>query len=346
MRESEVGHTKAAPGTVHALAAARVLDLTAMWSGPSATSLLSQFGADVVKIESPTRLDGVRGQPRVFRNLNKGKRSVLLDLRQPDDHELFVALSQKADVIAENFSPRVLRAFGLTYEVVSRSNPGLVMLSMPAYGTTGPQSNWIGFGWELEATGGVADLMRDTAGRPTSTGLPLADPAAGVFGALAVLAALLRREKTGQGCHIDLAQRDVVLSLIGDRFVADHLAGSEAPLAWCFHCADGWVAIRVRDAQEWADLATTIAAQELGDDSRGKPKEGATRQARERLASYTRTRTCREVVRSMDDLEVRANVVSDARRTAERLQKEEGDSDGDAPLPDSDRHAVLADWLT
>ena len=299
----------------------RVLDLTAMWSGPAVTRALARLGADVVKIESRARLDGTREQPRLFATLNAQKRSLLLDLRTATDRELFLRLAGRADVMVDNFSPRVLRSFGLTYDLVSRDNPGLVMLSMPAYGGTGPHSNRIGFGWELEASGGLADLMRDSPGNPVTTGIPLPDPAAGAFGALAVLAALLRREMSGCGCHLDLAQRDVVLSLIGERFLEDGPARHEAPR--CFLCLDGWIAVTVPEPHLWPDF----------DDGAGTGPD----ERHERLAVALRRRTRSSAVEWLSQVGGSGvPVAACAPRTAEAIEP---------PRPDADRAAVLADWL-
>jgi len=200
------------------LRATRVLDMTAMWSGPYCTRVLADLGADVVKVEAPFRLDGLRTRPTTFAELNHTKRSLLLDLRVDADRELFLRLVGAADVLVENYSPRVLRNFGLAYDTLSATNPSVIALSMPAFGGSGPQQDWIGFGFELEAFAGLSSLTRDAAGAPVPTGIPYADPTAGIFGALAVLAALWRRHRDGRGCHIDLSQREAMMQFLGESF--------------------------------------------------------------------------------------------------------------------------------
>jgi crotonobetainyl-CoA:carnitine CoA-transferase CaiB-like acyl-CoA transferase len=195
----------------------QVLDLGMVWAGPYCTRLLAALGASVVKIEGPRHPDGTR-QARagecdgVFADLNQGKASLALDLATSEGRELFLRLAAGADIVVENFSPRVMPNFGLDSATLAQPNPALVTLAMPAFGSTGPWANYVAYGSGLELATGLAVRGRD--GRPTPAPVPYLDYLAGAYGAAAVLAALLARDRGGLGCHVEVAQREVACQLL------------------------------------------------------------------------------------------------------------------------------------
>ncbi len=199
-----------------------VLDLGLVWAGPYCGRLLAALGARDINVEGPPRPDGTRparGAPcgGAFADLNRGKESLVLDLQHPGGRAAFLRLVERADVLLENFSPRVMPNFGLAYPTLAAANPRLLMLSLPAFGATGPWAHYVAYGGGLELVTGLAP--RDAQGRPTPAPVAYLDYLAGTYGAAGLLAALLARDRTGRGAHLELAQREVacqVLDAAGD----------------------------------------------------------------------------------------------------------------------------------
>lgn len=291
------------------LAGLRVIDLTAFWAGPAATHLLAAFGADVVKVESIQRPDGIRysGGMRtdvddwweygwVFHAMNTNKRSLTLDLGSQDGRRLFIELLADADVVIENFSPRVMEQFGLTADVLLSANPRLVFARMPAFGLDGPWRDRVGF----------APTMEQIAGLAWVTGLPEAlpvtprgacDPLAGVHAAFAVLAALSFTERTGTGQLVELPMLEAVLNATAVQAIEAEVfgvtlgrrgnRGHTTAIQNIYRCAgdgDDWIALSIGDDRQWealvalmgrpswcgADLATAAGRCARADDVDGR----------------------------------------------------------------------------
>jgi crotonobetainyl-CoA:carnitine CoA-transferase CaiB-like acyl-CoA transferase len=194
------------------LSGLRVLDLGMVWAGPYCGRLLGGLGARVTKVEGPQRPDGTRRSDHVcqgaFADLNRGKSSLVVDLSHPDGRDVMLRLVRNADVLIENFSPRVMPNFGLDFEVLAQVNPKLVMLSMPAFADT----DAVAYGSGMELAAGLVGW--DTEARPMPSSVAYLDYLAGCYGAIAVIAAVL----AGKGGHVTVAQRDVgshVLALGG-----------------------------------------------------------------------------------------------------------------------------------
>jgi crotonobetainyl-CoA:carnitine CoA-transferase CaiB-like acyl-CoA transferase len=252
----------------------RVLDLTMMWAGPFATLRLAEMGADVIKIESPSAWDNIRtliDQPGVsdpwnsafyFNAYNRDKRSLTLDLAQSAGRELLLRLAADADVLIENYRADVLDKLGLGPAVLHAANPKLVVLSMAAFGKVGPDASYVGFGPVIELMSGLASLSGYGDGEPYKTGLSYGDPVAGTAGVAAIAMGLLALQQSGTGCHIDLAQRETAMVLIGEAFVA--ASRGETPIhrgvrdahfapqgAYQAAGEDQWVVLSVRNDTEW-----------------------------------------------------------------------------------------------
>lgn len=200
----------------------RVLDLTRLLPGPYATQLLADAGADVVKVESPDRGDYARNTPpttdagvgRLFDAVNRGKRSVALDLTTDADREAFYALAADADVVVEGFSPGTVERLGVDYEAVREHNEDLVYCSLSGYGQTGEFAARAGHDLNYLATTGVLDAnRRDTDERPRIPGIPIADMTGGLFAAFAIVAALLSRGLGNGGAYVDTSLADAALSV-------------------------------------------------------------------------------------------------------------------------------------
>jgi len=308
------------------LAGVRIVDLTAFWAGPAATHLLAAFGADVVKVESIQRPDGIRysGGMRtdvddwweygwVFHAMNTNKRSVTLDLGSPEGRRLFLMLAEGADVVIENFSPRVMDQFGLTPDVLLQVNPRLVVARMPAFGLDGPWRDRVGFAPTMEQIAGLA-WVTGLPEAPPVTPRGACDPLAGVHAAYAVLAALNFAERTGAGQLVELPMLETVLNATAIQAIESEVFGitvsrrgnrghGEA-IQNIYRCAgdDDWIAVTVRnddhwralvdlmDRPSWCDesLSTVAGRQQRADDVDRRLEEWFARQPRdatvERLA--------------------------------------------------------------
>ncbi len=205
------------------LAGLRVLDLGNMIAGPFCARLLADLGADVIKVEQPGRGDPVRGwrsQVRghslLWKQMNRNKRAITLDLHAEDGRALARRLYGLADIVVENFRPGVLERWGLAYAQVRDACPRLIMVRISGYGQTGPYRERAGFGGVAEAVGGVRFLTGYPDRPPTRVGFALADTAAGLYGAFAAMAAVAERAQSGRGQAIDVALTEATFSLLDD----------------------------------------------------------------------------------------------------------------------------------
>jgi crotonobetainyl-CoA:carnitine CoA-transferase CaiB-like acyl-CoA transferase len=201
----------------------RVLDLSRMLAGPYGSMLLADMGAEVLKVEAPDGGDPMRamgppflpgGESAYFLAINRNKKSLGLDLAKAAGRDVFLDLAAQADVVWENFRPGVMERLGIGYAALSTLNPRLVMCSLSAYGQDGPYRDWPAFDLALQAMGGAMSVTGEAGGHPVRMGLPMGDLAGGLFGALSVAGALLRRARTGRGAHIDLSLLDCQVSLL------------------------------------------------------------------------------------------------------------------------------------
>jgi len=202
-----------------ALTGLRVLDVTQVMAGPFCAMLLADLGADVVKIEPPAG-DSTRQMPGAkdrespsFNAVNRGKRSVVLDLKTPRGRDVLEQLARTADVFVENFRPGVLGALGLGYESLSAINPRIVYASISGYGQTGPDREKGGFDLVAQGVSGLMSITGERGGPPVKVGVPLTDLGAGLFALVGVLAALHHRERSGFGQHVDTSLVDAGVAL-------------------------------------------------------------------------------------------------------------------------------------
>jgi CoA:oxalate CoA-transferase len=216
----------------------RVLDLSRVLAGPYAARMLSDMGADVVKVEPPegdiTRFWGrvVAGLSGYYTQQNAGKRNVSIDLRRPSAPDLVRELARHADVVIENFRPGVLASFGLGYADLSRAHPRLIMLSISGYGQQGPASQRAAYAAVVHAeTGLMARQGSMFRSRPKDLPVSIADMNAGLHGLSGVLAALFMRERTGRGQHIDIAMTDTMLATDDHVHLALDAESLERPFA-------------------------------------------------------------------------------------------------------------------
>jgi crotonobetainyl-CoA:carnitine CoA-transferase CaiB-like acyl-CoA transferase len=201
------------------LSGLRVIDLSNFLPGPYLTMTLADHGAEVIKIEPPGEGDpgraiGLADGPSTvfFRNLNRGKKSVVLDLKAPKQRGLLLDLCETADVFVETFRPGVAERLGMSYDAVSARNPRIVYCSISAFGNSSPYRQRPAHDLALEAIGGVLGLTLGPDGEPAIPGVPIADHLAALQGLSAILMALYRRERTGCGDYIDIAMHDSILA--------------------------------------------------------------------------------------------------------------------------------------
>ncbi|MDE0117975.1 MAG: CoA transferase [bacterium] len=260
------------------LAGVRVIDFTAWWAGPIASHSLALLGADVVKIESVQRPDGMRfasARPpsedhwwewgMVFHGANTNKRGVTLDLRSPEGVAVAERLIAGADVVIENFTPRVMDGFGLTWERLSSLNPRLIMARMPAFGLSGAWRDNTGFAQTMEQLTGMANITGYPDEDPQIPRGPC-DPLAGMHAVFATLTALDERDRTGEGCLVEVTMVAAALNAAAEQLVERSALGRQLPregnrgpraAPQGVYAAAGferWVAVAVADDQQWKAL--------------------------------------------------------------------------------------------
>jgi len=263
----------------------RVLDLTRVLAGPFATQLLVDLGAEVVKVERPGDGDETRhlpplrdGESHYFLSVNRGKRSVVIDLKRPEGRELVLALAAVSDVLIENFRPGVIARLGLDYGRVSAVNPALVYCSISAFGQTGPLAERSAFDIAMQAMGGGMSVTGEPDGPPLRSGLPMADLGTGLFAAIGILAAVVERQRTGRGQLVDVAMFDAMAGLLtqhaGRYFMTGestgrHGNGHPAVVPYgTYPAADGDIVIANLGERFWPKIARAIGRPELAGDPR------------------------------------------------------------------------------
>lgn len=269
------------------LAGVRVLEATTTWAGPMCGCLLADFGADVVKVEVPGGEMARRAPPMLpgseppvsfmHATVNRNKRSLALDLRAPEGRDVFLRLAARADVLVENFRPGVMDRYGLGYADVCNVRPDVVYVSISGFGQWGPDADRAGYDPLAQAASGWLSLNGEPGGAAVKAPTFLADDLAGLHGALAALAALRHRDRTGEGQHVDVALLDAMLfqsngylslGALGDTLPR---LGNEfriAAPARVYRCADGDVMVGVVLDAHWRALATILGRPELGSDPR------------------------------------------------------------------------------
>ena len=203
-----------------------VLDLTHMLSGPYGTMLLADLGARTIKVEPPGKGEGTRrllendpdysrkGMGAYYLTLNRNKQSVCVDLKSEAGRAVFMDLVRHADVVFDNFSVGVTARLGIDYDALSKINPRIVTCSVTGFGQTGPDTQRPAFDQVVQAMGGGMSITGTPETGPTRSGIPMGDLGGGVFGAMGVLAALVERDKTGRGQHVDISMLDAQISLL------------------------------------------------------------------------------------------------------------------------------------
>ncbi|MGY6571117.1 MAG: CaiB/BaiF CoA transferase family protein [Salinarimonas sp.] len=259
------------------LANIRVADFTELLPGPFMTQALVELGADVVKIERPPHGDPVRrGSPGLFGTVNRGKRSVMLDLKSREGLAEGLRLAEAVDIVVEGYRPGVMARLGLGYDAVRERNPTIIYLSLTGYGQEGPMRFVPGHDVNYLASAGVTSLCGEPDAPPRhGIGLPIADLGGSMYALSALMAALFQRERTGRGQHLDVSMTDCAAHWLNARKGVFHHNGTNGlraqrraaltrPAYGVFDCRDGSVTIAALEAHFWKSLVKTLKLERFG----------------------------------------------------------------------------------
>ena len=263
----------------------RILDLTRVLAGPYASMVLADLGAEVIKVELPGSGDESRGfgpfqngESAYFTSVNRGKKSVTIDLRQERGRDLALGLAETCDVLVENFRPGSMDRFGLGYETVHAKYPQVVYASISGFGQTGPYAQRPAYDVLIQAMGGLASITGEPNSPPVRVGSSIADLSAALFGAVGILAALQRASRTGEGQQIDISMLDCQVALL-ENALARYAVSGEVPQPLgsrhpaitpfqFFAVSDGHIVLAAGNDGLWRKLCTALGLLDLIEDSR------------------------------------------------------------------------------
>jgi crotonobetainyl-CoA:carnitine CoA-transferase CaiB-like acyl-CoA transferase len=265
-----------------ALAGIRVLDFSRNYGGPLCTRLMAEFGAEVIKVEIPQGGDGLRNlSPQTeglesypFVILNRGKRSITLNLNSETGRTICKQLVSKCDILVENFTPMVMESFGLSYEQLKPDNPRLIYTSISGFGHTGPYRSRVAYDTIIQAMGGMISVNGLPDSPPTKVGVGIADFMGGLFPAIAVLAALQHRSNTGRGQFIDISMQDCIWAITAIQFLGHYVTtGQEPPKLGnsqievtpfsIYPAKDGYIVIAIVTVGQWERLLRIMGREDL-----------------------------------------------------------------------------------
>ncbi|MCW3152020.1 CoA transferase [Achromobacter spanius] len=268
-----------------ALAGITVLEICNVAAGPFCGMLLADMGADVIKVENPEGGDTLRSWPPItdgysenFASLNRNKKSVTLNLKNPEDLALARELAQSVDVLIENNRPGVMDRLGLGYAQLREANPKLVYCSISAYGQSGPRSQEGGFDLTIQAMSGIMSVTGEAGGEPVKCGVPVADFSAGLYGAFAIASALRAAQASGQGTHIDVPMLGATLGIAALQ-TSEFFGSGKDPVKLgsahprnapyqAFRCQGGYFGMAAGNQALWKSVCTTVGRDDLLADPR------------------------------------------------------------------------------
>jgi crotonobetainyl-CoA:carnitine CoA-transferase CaiB-like acyl-CoA transferase len=302
-----------------------VVDFTHLVAGPFCTMMLADAGAEVVKIEppwgdnsrhrGPTQTDGKIRVSSYLAAGNRGKRSLALNLKSPFAQETLMRLLDKADVVIENFAPGVIARMGFDLEALRKRRPEVITASISLFGGAaqgGPYGNRPGLAIVAEAESGVANLCRDSTGRPVPFGFALGDMASGLVTYSGIVTALLARARSGVGQHLDVSMVHTLMTFNGISVAGESIASNgdrpvpTSPYGY-FMAKDGYVAIAVNVDHLWLKFTAAIGQPELGTDPRFEiysDRDPRREEVTEIVESWTKTKRCDEIVTALSSVGV------------------------------------------
>lgn len=257
-----------------------VLDLTRVLAGPYCSMILANLGAKIIKVERPQTGDDSRsfgpyknGQSAYFVSLNRGKKSIAIDLKQPEGKQIIKELTKVSDVVLENFRPGTIRKLGLSYDVLSKINPRVIYAAVSGFGHTGPYSEKPAYDIIAQALGGIMSITGQPGGEPTRVGSSIGDIIAGMFGAIGIIAALYERVFTGKGQMVDVAMLDGQVAVLENAIARYAITGevpgptgsrhpSITPFGG-FKTKDSWVIIACGNQTIWERFCKVVGREDL-----------------------------------------------------------------------------------
>jgi crotonobetainyl-CoA:carnitine CoA-transferase CaiB-like acyl-CoA transferase len=316
----------------------RVLDFTWVLAGPYATRILADFGAEVIKVQSRKTAKGAElNTTGYFNTWNRGKLGITLDLSHPKGRELALKLVGMSDVVMENYTPRVMLNWGLSYENLKEVKPDLIMVSMSGMGQTGPWRDFVTFGATIQALSGITYLTSFAPDSPIGLGYSYADHVAGLVAALAVLVALEYRDRIGEGQYIDISEYEAMCTLLGPA-IMDYAVNHNpvipqgnypdyalaAPYG-CYKCLgnDKWCVIAIFTDREWHALCHVLGNPPWTKEARFSTlwqRREHIEELNELLERWTAQHSPDEVMNLLQEEGVPAGMVQDARELAEDPQ--------------------------
>ncbi len=331
-----------------ALDGLRVLDLSRILAGPTATQLLADLGADVIKIERPGAGDDTRGwgppflpstlhgtkqESAYFLSANRGKSSLAVDISVPRGQEIVRRLTVDSDVLVENFKLGDLERYGLDYGALRELNPRLIYCSISGFGRSGPNAHRAGYDFLVQAEGGLMSLTGEPDGPPLKAGVGVADFVCGLFASNAILAALQARHRTGRGQHIDLALIDCQMAMLVNQGVGYLTDGNVPPRRGndhptivpygVFPTADREIILAIGNDQQFRKFVVETGATHLADHPDYSRNSDRVRN-RERLipliVELTRQKTAQHWLSRLEELGVPAGPVNDLQQVFEGAQ--------------------------
>ena len=306
-----------------------ILDLSRVLACPFASMILAELGARVIKVEQPGTGDETRGfEPQLAKDsayyfaCNRSKESITVNLRSDEGRKLIRGLAEKADVVLENFPVGTLGRYGLDYATLSSLNSLLIFVSCTGFGQTGPYREKKGYDTVFQAMGGIMSLTGEKGGAPVKPGLPVADLTSGLWIAIAILAALAGRARTGKGCYVDFSMFDgqvSLLTLAAARYFALNeippRLGTEHPgrvPSATFRCRDGKYAHITASDQHWAPLCRALGLEEWGQAfPENSGRVGRRDEVMKVLTAQISKLTRAELIAKLDELDVPVGPVND-----------------------------------
>ncbi len=310
----------------------RVLDFTQFLSGPSCTMMLADMGAEVIKIERPNKelaAGPYLGGERTYDlSIMRGKKSITLNLKDPEQRDILLELAKTADIIVENFKPGTMQKMGLAYEDIIKVNPQIIYTSISGYGQTGPNSAKGALDLVIQAASGLMSVTGEENGPPLKAGVSAADLFTGLYAAIGTMAMIRHREKTGEGQYLDIAMLDSMLCVL-ENAVTNYCISGKVPGRignrhrvnvpfQDFETKNGDILIAVNRDHQWAALCKTLGCEDMIEDPKFATSE-ARRQNREecveRVQKILKTWDTHELAEALD----KANIVNGKINTIEQV---------------------------
>ncbi len=308
-----------------------VIELGQVIAGTYGGAILAELGAEVIKVEPFTgdtarnpKIAPLRGESAIHLFMNRGKKSVVIDLKNAEGLKVFYRMVEQADAVIDNFRPGVMKRLGIDHQTLKARNPDIVTVSVTGFGEYGPARDKAAFDLVVQAYSGHMDITGDPDGPPARVGIPLADISGGIFACISVLAGLVDRELHGTGRHADVSMLDSLVSMLSYDAL-DHLntgkpverqgTGHAHMVPWqAFQAADGYVVVAARDEKFWRNLCDAIERPDLKDDPRSADNA---RRVENRdwlvpiLDDAFRVRTQSEWVERLDEYDIPSAPVND-----------------------------------